>query len=171
MVIIRGYDPSYREGIDEVFYLTAQDTQATGSLSRTAYYYRWTGQYLERYPTWVYIAVEDEEVLGYALCCPDSTQGLEVLDYPELAHCRDLFGTYPAHLHVNVHPNLLSRGIGKSLVEKCCEGLAADGKQGVFALTSRDAGLGGFYAAVGFEQVREIHTEGDVLLFMGYSFE
>lgn len=169
MTIQRGFSEAIKPGITEVFWLTAQRSDFESDRDWEIYYNRWAGGYLEHYPQWVYTAQEDGVVLGYLLGCPDSTQALSVLDFPGLDLFTPFFPDYPAHLHINVHPQGQGKGIGRKLIEAYCRDLKHEGVPGVHLITTAEAKNPGFYRAVGFTFEHPKPGKGYTLLFMGRS--
>ncbi len=167
MEIVRGYEEKLQEGIEEIFWLTAQQSEFESAEERKSYYRRWAGSYLDQYPQWVYTAQEDGRVLGYLLGCPDSYEALKTLDFPGLQIFQEHFEQYPAHLHINVHPEGQGKGIGKKLIEAYCADLARAGIPGVHLITSTTAKNPGFYRRVGFSFERKASSDADTALFMG----
>jgi ribosomal protein S18 acetylase RimI-like enzyme len=169
MTIETGFTADQLQGITEVFWLTAQREEFASDDERHQYYHRWAGGYLEEYPDWVYTAQEDGKILGYLLGCPDSTQALSVLDFPGLDLFQDFFDRFPAHLHINVHPQGQGMGIGRRLIEAYCGDLKKSGSPGVHLITTADAKNPGFYRAVGFNFEHQHKADTYTLLFMGRS--
>ena len=67
---------------------------------------------------------------------------------------RALSGSYPAHLHLGVDPDVRGRGIGRALVERFAAEAARAGVPGISAsvLLPNDAGRA-FFAACGFREL------------------
>ncbi|MFW5801721.1 MAG: GNAT family N-acetyltransferase [Spirochaeta sp.] len=168
-MIQRGFSEAYRRELDNIFFLTAQQKSFSDEAERQAYYQRWAGQYIGRYPEWVYTAREEEGILGYLLGCPDSREAVREIDFPGLEQFSQLFDAYPAHLHINVLPQAQGRSIGRKLIAAYCRDLRAEDIPGVHLITTTKAGNAGFYQAVGFETVMEVPENDMRLLFMGRS--
>lgn len=145
--------------MEEIFFLSSVRTRFASAEERTAFFRTWTGWYLSEAPWDVWFHRDgDGSFGGYLTGCLDSMDaeglfrtipGYEVFD--------DLFARFPAHLHVNVHPERRGRGIGARLVERFLQDLVAEGVPGVHVVTGPGARNVAFYERLGFAEavVRE----------------
>ena len=106
--------PLVIEKIKEIFYLSSSLKEFSTPERKIAFFKRWCGDYLTTYPEEFLIMMEGDIVLGYLSGCIDSKSSLSVLEVPGLNTFSEQFSLYPAHLHINFHPNCRGRGLGRS---------------------------------------------------------
>ncbi|PSL02417.1 acetyltransferase (GNAT) family protein [Haloactinopolyspora alba] len=145
----------------------------------------YVGPYLRFEPELAFVA-DDGDVAGYVLGARDTRQFEATCEqlwwpqlrrrypegtYPEgsrdarllgLVHRppvadADVVATYPSHLHIDLLPRTQGRGMGRALMERLLEALAATGSPGVHL----GVGIGneravGFYRRLGFTVEREL---------------
>ena len=46
-----------------------------------AYFVKWVESYYIKWPEWFFVAIENNEVLGYICACPDSLGALETISF------------------------------------------------------------------------------------------
>jgi len=159
-------DPSAAlRALEEIFFLSAGRTEFPSETARANFFKTWTGWYLENAPWDVWFWRDhDGSFAGYLTGCLDSmdAEGL-FKTIPKYDTFDDLFPRFPAHLHVNVHPDHRSHGIGAKLVERFVADCVAEGIPGVHVVTAAQMRNVGFYNRLGFtEAVRR-----GPLLFLG----
>ena len=157
--------------IQFIFYASSSLKEFSSPERKQAFFQRWCGDYILHYPDQFFIMCEDKKILGYMSLCKDSSAAMSVLSVPGYNLFSDLFQIYPAHLHINFHPDCRGRGLGSQLVEHCCTDLVKDGIFGIHLVTSPGALNIPFYKRLGFqfESFREFNKAG--LLFMGKILE
>lgn len=159
----------WQDQIRHIFFLSSSRTEFATPLEKDAFYHRWTEYYFTHCERFIYLAVEDNRLLGYLMGCSDSRAAEEhyaqtIKSYAVFA---DLFERFPAHLHINCHPSARGRGVGSRLVEKFIEDLRTQGVGGVHLVTSPDSPNRAFYRKNNFQE-EVIRPFKDVsLLFMG----
>src|SRR5690606_24657037 len=100
--------------IEEIFFLTANIENFSSAQAREKFKHKYFGLYLERFPELVKVALAGEKILGYCLGSPYTDKSF----YPYQAHLPlfdDLYQQFPAHLHINLHPDAQGLGIGQKL--------------------------------------------------------
>lgn len=137
--------------------------------------------YVARYPDFAFVAeTEDGRVAGYVVAAPDTDEYVTWFRdewwpryadrFPRptrnvtredeiLAHVYDRApGTdphvpeYPAHLHVDLLPELQRQGMGRQLIERLKLALREAGVPGVHLVAGADnAGASAFYPRIGFD--------------------
>ena len=153
--------------ITAIFYMSSSIKEFSSEERRAAFFKRWCGDYLSLYPNDFYLMFEGEKVLGYLCLCIDSTKALKELEVPGFDLFSDQFITYPAHLHINFHPDCRGRGLGSQLVLHCIAELKKSHICGLHLVTSPDAQNVSFYQRLGFNyQLIRPFNQHD-LLFMG----
>lgn len=138
--------------------------------------------YVDRHPDLASVVVSDDDrVVGYIVAAPDTEDFEEwfgahwwptVYDrYPlEGASDREAdiiryaqsrapgqqrhAGEYPAHLHIDLLPELQGRGFGRRLIDTLIAALERDGVTGVhLEASAENVGAVAFYPRVGFEEL------------------
>jgi len=138
--------------LEEIFFLSTTRTSFPSDKARAAFFHTWTGWYLENEPWDVWFWRDpDGSFGGYLTGCLDSmdAEGL-FKTLPKYGVFDDLFPRYPAHLHVNVHPNRRGHGIGQKLVERFVQDCIAEEVPGVHVVTAHAMRNVGFYNRLGF---------------------
>lgn len=156
--------------IERIFFLTAGGLAADATAAaRRAHLARWTGYYRDEAPADTHIRITDDgTVVGYLMGCSDSrAAGRLYRDIPYYAAFENLFDTFPAHFHVNCHPDHQGRGHGTALVVAFVDAMRRGGTAGIHVVTSAEAGNAGFYRACGFSLLRETRWRGRTLLCLG----
>ena len=109
-----------RSQIEEILLVSANPRRVADEASRAAFLDRWLTPYLEAYPEQLLLALEEAEdgqVLGVLNGCPDSAGATVFRDlHPYYRLFADLYEDYPAHFHVNCHPEHRGRGLATRLV-------------------------------------------------------
>jgi len=95
----------------------------------------------------------------HAAATPEDAQLVAAAEDPERWHT-DLAATFPAHLHIDLLPELQGAGWGRRLIDTLCAELAQDGVAGVHLVASKSnpaAQL--FHPKVGFAPIGETATD------------
>ncbi|HLW57840.1 MAG TPA: GNAT family N-acetyltransferase [Bacteriovoracaceae bacterium] len=154
--------------IEEIFFITASVQTFVDETERERFKYKYLGFYLEKYPELVLVARDQEKILGYCLGSPETNESF----YPWQPHLEifaDLFSSYPAHLHINLHPASQGLGIGQKLIGHW-ENLVREGAKGMHIMTAPGARNVSFYRRLGLETEIVRKFKGHEILFMGKSF-
>ncbi|MFQ5784174.1 MAG: GNAT family N-acetyltransferase [Alphaproteobacteria bacterium] len=156
-------------GIEEIFFLSSSRQVFTGEAERQDFLRRWTGYYRDRTPDLIFVALAREQRLaGYLMGCRDSRAARRL--YDDIDSYRlfdDLFGTYPAHFHVNCHPDFRRRGIGTALVRAFVATLVRDRVAGVHVVTAAGSDNVAFYRKCGLRDAVGRPWGGRELVFLG----
>ena len=156
--------------IREIFFLSADPKNVSEEpLKNEAFFDKWTSYYFRNCPEWISLAWEDKKLLGYLMCEPNSSQALAYYHSrnPSYGLFADQFAEYPAHLHMNAHPDSRGKGVGTALVADLVRRLAAIQIPGVHIITSPGQRNADFYRRNDF--IHEVRRDwrGYPLLFMG----
>ncbi len=158
------------EQIKNIFYLSSSLKEFSSPERKIAFFKRWCGDYITLYPEEFFIVTDKQspkKVLGYLSGCADSTRALTVLEVPGFEVFSELFSEYPAHLHINFHPDARGKGLGSKLVLAYADVLKKKNIHGLHLVTSPEAANIPFYERLGFDhQVRKDFNQMK-LLFMG----
>lgn len=156
--------------IREIFFLSANPANVSDDpIKNEAFFTKWTSYYFENRPDFISLATEDDEVLAYLMCEPDSekarTYFKNILKSYDLF--ADLFQEFPAHLHMNAHPKARGKGVGTALVDNLKTRLKKMQVPGVHLVTSPAERNVSFYRKNGFTHEILRDFRGHPVLFMG----
>lgn len=157
--------------VENIFFESSSLKSFSSPERRAAFYKRWCGDYQTFYPQEFFIAFEGEKVLGYLSGCSDSNQAAKTFEVPGLLVFQDLFNQFPAHLHINFHPDARGRGLGSMLVEHYKKFLRNNNIVGLHLVTSPGVQNVSFYERLNFSfnETREFGSHP--LYFMGCILE
>lgn len=153
--------------VEEIFFLSSSLKSFTSEERRLAFYKRWCRDYQNLYPEEFFIAMEEGKILGYLSGCSDSTRAMNEVSVPGYAVFQDLFLTFPAHLHINFHPDSRGKGLGGLLMNHYMSYLKLNNVMGVHLVTSPDAQNVSFYQRLGYTKTETREFNGMPLYFMG----
>lgn len=156
--------------VEEIFFLTAAIQEFKSNESRNAFKYKYLSFYLEKYADFCFVAKKEGVVLGYCLGSPLTDENFYSYQ-PHLELFSDLYESFPAHLHINLHPKAQGLGIGQLLMEEWERFVKENSlAKGLHIMTAPDARNRRFYQRLGLvvENVRIF--KGHSVLFMGKSF-
>lgn len=153
--------------VEEIFFLSSSLKSFSSEERRQAFYKRWCGDYQTLYPEEFFIAMEEGKVLGYLSGCSDSTRAMNELSVPGYAVFQDLFLAFPAHLHINFHPDARGKGLGSILMNHYMSYLKLNNVMGVHLITSPDAQNVSFYQRLGYSRTETREFNERPLHFMG----
>ncbi len=162
---------------EEIFWETANQTAFPDATARALYLHKYFQYYRETEPRWFLLALDRGSaphdgslpaVSGYLCAVPDTRSHQELYAIAEhIPLFRDLYGQYPAHLHINLTASARGRGVGSALIAELENRLVREGVPGLHLVTSSTARNRSFYLRNGFEKT-VARGEGPVqALFMG----
>lgn len=153
----------------EIFFLSAAELNRNADeITRERFWQRWTSYYIRNCADEVIFAIENRRAIGYLTGCHDSRAASATLcssikSYPLF---EDHFDSYPAHLHMNVHPSARGKGIGAALIENYARRLKVNDVRGVHIVTVPGQRNVEFYLRHGFRAIEERAFNGQALVFM-----
>ncbi len=153
--------------IEFIFFESSSLKSFSSPERKAAFYKRWCSDYQSFYPEEFFVAMEGPKVMGYLSGCSDSTRALNEVSVPGFAVFHDLFQSYPAHLHINFHPEARGKGLGSILVKHYMNFLKLNNVMGLHLITSPDAQNVSFYQRLGFNKTETREFNGMQLYFMG----
>lgn len=164
-------DPADFEAIRDIFFLSASRTEWPNADAKDAFFETWTSYYFANCADLIFLATDGDRVLAYLTGCRDSAAAQSEIEktIKSFAVFADLFKKFPAHLHINAHPDARGRGIGSKLISHFCDILKKQGVVGVHLVTSPDSRNRSFYQNNNFAFEVEREFKGYKLLFMGRS--
>lgn len=157
--------------VENIFFESSSLKSFSSPERKAAFYKRWCGDYQTYYADEFFIAMKDEKVLGYLSGCSDSNKAARIIEVPGFLVFQDLFNQYPAHLHINFHPEARGLGLGTRLVEHYKSFLREKAVIGLHLVTSPGVQNVGFYERLNFNfnETREFNQIA--LYFMGHILE
>ena len=151
---ITPYTVSHYTQVEDIFWLTSARTP--DDWERKSFRKKYLDDYLEHL---CFVALVHDKVLGYILCQPDPLQAPKSLEV-----FQDFISDYPAHLHINTHPQAQGKGVGAALLRKLEEQLQTQGVKGVHLVTHAEARNRFFYEK---NHYIPIHETAQKLLMLG----
>ena len=160
---------SAQDRIEAILFATAarKDFGSTGE--REAFRHRWLDRYVMRCFEDCFVALDrDGHAAGYLVGATEDVSALP--SFGEIAYFRAFArecAAFPAHLHVNVRPELQGHGIGRMLVDAFCAHARDRDVSALHVVTAAGARNVAFYERAGFARVKERSVEGKRLLMLG----
>jgi ribosomal protein S18 acetylase RimI-like enzyme len=164
-VIIRPYQNSDHEAVQEIFWDTTTRTNFASINERVEFQEKYLESYLSHK---VLVAEINHNVVGYVVAAL-STDSQASYWGEHLALFEDLYARYPAHLHINCAAEARGSGIGTRLIEKLEADLQMMGVAGLHLITLSGGRNVSFYQRLGFQHKVERAWNGKPLLFLGKS--
>ncbi|MCB0377462.1 MAG: GNAT family N-acetyltransferase [Bdellovibrionales bacterium] len=162
------------KNVRDIFFLTTKKKTFLSIEAKNSFYERWMSFYLKGIDSGVLLAINEvDQVCGYLSYCIDSKRAKfyfsHWLSYYDLFE--DLYAQYPAHLHINAHPDFQGQGVGKTLVHSLIQRLQEAGGCGLHLVTDPDANNVQFYKKMGFLETFCRQINGQDYLFMGQRWD
>ncbi len=154
--------------IKEIFFLSTSKKKFDSDEQQEEFFNKWCGDYLKIYPDLFFLVFNSEnKLLGYLSGALNTIESLELMRVPGVKNFIHLYKKFPAHLHINFHPDSRGQGIGSLLVKHYLVFLKSRGVLGVHLITSPDALNVSFYERLGFVHTEIYSTPQMELMFMG----
>lgn len=171
VTIVRRLPQSEREKeqLSGIFYASSSVQSFKDEASRVAFFDRWLGQYLNHFPDWVWLALIDQQVIGYIVGSPDINKVLENFNIPGMELFNEFYADFPVGLHINVDGSARGLGVGEKLVSALIEGCLQQHLKGIHAITSPGERNTNFYRKNQFSFEKEVPFKNHSMLFMGRS--
>jgi ribosomal protein S18 acetylase RimI-like enzyme len=137
----------------EIFFECSDKKEFASKDDRHKFQNKWLGHYLEQYQEHIFLSVDQQNKLqGYLTGCPNSRIDKTLMhEHPTMAVFEEHLENYPAHLHLNCHPESQGKGLGRQLIKQYINQLQRQGVSGVHIITAKDALNIGFYKKTGFQ--------------------
>ena len=148
----------------EIFFLSSSVQKFESEAKREDFFERWLGLYLKHYPQYAYLAVAEGRVLGYLVLWPQTEEFLDLRPLESLKLFSDFYRAYPAHLHMNTHPDARGKGVGSALLAH-----AFGTAEAIHLLTSPGQRNVEFYLRHGFKTLASRSFKGSELMLMAWS--
>lgn len=172
--------PFLTSQLREIFFLTSTKKEFPSEGEKENFFKKWTSHYLDSLPQFTYLAIQGNDILlGYLTGDVDTEKSLPMIlkNHPYLEGLKHHLKNYPAHFHINCHPDHQGYGIGGLLVSRFIEDYRRQSTlnpatnneraKGVHIITSKEALNVSFYEKMGFHRVEELPWKGNDLLLMG----
>lgn len=192
MITIRKYKIKDEKEIIDICFET-RSSELKDLDNREVFGLRWAQCYLKFYPDFCFVALENNEVIGYILSTPDTKEQEKVYveniipiiknkiaeDYkyyemftafiPENDMLGEILNPYPAHLHINLTAKCRHKGIGSKLMNAMENNLKAKGITAVHLGVMKDNEAAyNFYRKHGYQTITEYDFgDNSIGCFMG----
>ena len=156
------------KSVRDIFFLSTSKKEFASEDHKEEFFNKWCGDYLRKYPETFFLAFDSNgKLLGYLSGALDTLETLKTLRVPGVIHFSHLYEKYPAHLHINFHPEARGMGLGSLLVNHFCQFLIDRKIKGVHLITSKEAKNVSFYERLGFNATESFNQGPMGLFFMG----
>ncbi|MCB0349709.1 MAG: GNAT family N-acetyltransferase [Bdellovibrionales bacterium] len=160
------------QDLENIFFSNAQ-ASIENEPERKSLFNKYAKPYIEHWPDDVFFACDlnTNKTMGYLIGCRDSLKAEPILS-PLLGSYdlfADQFEKFPAHLHMNTHPEFHSQGVGTFLVQEYIIELKKSGCKGVHIVTAPGLRNVAFYTKNKFTHTINRDYKTHKLLFMGRS--
>ncbi len=156
--------------IETIFFLSSETGARLAGAAQRRFFPTWTNYYLSM-PGLVWLRHgPDGKLAGYLTGCLDSA-GAEPL-YDALFYYRafeDQYRAFPAHFHVNCHPDLRNQGVGAELVAAFVGACRDAGVGGAHVVTGAGARNTSFYGRCGLTERARRDVDGKSLVLLARS--
>jgi len=155
--------------IEAIFFAASARQYFADDAERAAFRERWLGCYLAHEAEHAFLALDRSgAAAGYlAGALADPARSPCYADLPYFRAFAALTRCYPAHLHINVAPEVRSRGIGARLIEAFAAHAAAAGAPGMHVVTGKGMRNVRFYLRTGFEECGATVWNGREVVLLG----
>ncbi|MEM7776667.1 MAG: GNAT family N-acetyltransferase, partial [Pseudomonadota bacterium] len=158
-----------QQQLDEIFFRSSARQHFETDGARQAFYETWFGGYLRDDCDFTFVAVAPcQTLVGYVV--GSDANPLHAQRFQSLTYYRAVAGllpAYPVHLHINLHPDWRSRGLGSRLIEAFATVVSSRGYGGVHVFTEANARNVEFYRRNGFVPMATVPWQSRHLLFLG----
>jgi ribosomal protein S18 acetylase RimI-like enzyme len=164
--------------IQYVFFLSATKKNFANESEKKHFFEKWTAYYFDHCEEYIYVANSSDKIpsgqnrfLGYLMGTNNSRAAITWYQdrVPYYSLFEDQFELFPAHLHINCHPDARGLGIGTQMIETFVGDLKIKKSKGVHLITSPDQRNVQFYKRCGFTTTLQRPWNKAELLFMGRS--
>jgi len=161
------------EDLRDIFFKTTK-AQLNSEEERQNLFDKYAAPYIKNWPDYVFFACDESSgrTMGYLTGCDDSKNAIDILSAVQKSYSlfADLYSRFPAHLHVDVHPDFQGKGVGTFLLQEFIIEMKKSGAAGLHILTAPGDSSVDFYLRNKFKfQVVRSFNDREIL-FMGLSF-
>lgn len=158
--------------IETIFFLSSETGARLAGAARVHFFSAWTGYYLSKPETVWLRHGPDGKLAGYLTGCLDSASAGPL--YGALFYYRafeDQYPAFPAHFHVNCHPDHRNRGVGAELVAAFVGACRDAGVGGAHVVTGAGGRNTSFYDRCGFLERMRRDVDGKPLVLLARSLD
>jgi GNAT superfamily N-acetyltransferase len=152
--------------LKEIFFESSTKKDFKDGAEKEAFFEKYLGIYLKRFPEHVWVAREGR-ILGYMIASPVTKDSALYAIQPHLQVFESYYQDYPAHLHVNFHPDARGKGFGGKLFSELEKQLQRLNINGIHIMTGPDSRNKSFYQRLGFDFEIILEFKGSSILMMG----
>lgn len=156
--------------LKDIFFSSSSVQTFSSTEARESFFQRWLGQYLQKFPEWTFLAILDDEVIGYLVAAPNCDKMYRELNIPGMDIFEAYYDRFSVGLHINVSFKARGQKVGEKLIDALKQKCLNLGKGGIHAITSAGARNVSFYSKLGFDFQVIQNFKGSDLLFMGCEF-
>lgn len=156
------------EELREIFFESSSRKDFKDDADKNHFFEKYLGLYLRRFPEYFWVAREGR-ILGYMAGAPVTRDPELYGIQSHLSTFESYFQEYPAHLHVNFHPDARGMGLGSKLFSELEKQLQETGIRGIHIMTGPDSRNKSFYHRLGFTFEVTLSYQGTPILLMGKS--
>ncbi len=156
-------------GIKEIFFETSSKKEFKDDEEREKFFWKYVGFYLQHYPQYAFVALDQNQVLGYVVAMPESDNEALFKIQPHMPLFKEFFKEYPGHLHINLHHTARGLGLGSKLLIECEKTLQTTKITGLHIMTGPTSRNQSFYLKLGFMAQVELNFHGSPIVLMGKS--
>ena len=162
--------PGLLEELKAIFFFSSSRQEFSTKDQRDAFFQQWTHYYLNEEPDQIWLLINrNGRLSGYLTGCKDSAQALpQLLKYnSSIDAFSDQFKDFPAHLHINIHPDSRGLGAGSHLLKHYLLVCQQSGISGAHVVTSPESRNVEFYLRNNFSHQLEKTWNNYPMLFLG----
>lgn len=160
---------SQLKSIENIFFSTSSKKTFVSEVEKLAFKNKYLDYYLENYPDFFYVSIDEGIVIGYLCCCPNTIEDdyfINTFKYYESLSEKILL-EYPAHLHINLAKECRGKGVGSKIIDMLCVDLFGHNIRGVHIFTTPDNENVSFYSRNLFCDELTVEYHENKLLFLG----
>jgi GNAT superfamily N-acetyltransferase len=152
-VQVRPYTPADALAVEDIFWLTSAKTDFPNITEKANFFAHYCGNYLAHSLTFKIVCVVNNIVRGYLILSTDTLRD-PFNQWPQVnPQVMAFWEQYPAHLHINVHPESQGMGLGQALMDTALTHLRVKHIKGLHVLTAEGHRNNRFYERCGFKPV------------------
>lgn len=154
-----------------IFYEASGTQSFASEAERHVFEERWLGRYLSHDAGLFHLLeMEGGRIAGYlAGSLDDPALAPRFRDIGYFEELAPLTARFPAHLHINLAPDVRSKGLGRRLISAFLEDCRTAGIAGCHVVTGRGVRNVRFYGANGFSEQGSVMWNGRELIFLAHA--
>ncbi|MCB0348962.1 MAG: GNAT family N-acetyltransferase [Bdellovibrionales bacterium] len=155
MRVVSIKDVSFEAFKGQIFqiFLSQSSYQKHDVDTQWSYFEKWVGIYYKNWPDWFFVAVKDNEILGYICACPNSLAAIDKISFKSYHLFKEVYKDNPVHFHINVKAGITGKGIGAQLLHAITHKASSEGYKNLHIITSSHEKNVNFYHKYGFKTI------------------